>query len=121
MSKVACNINNGIYQDIGNIIESEEIADNEVAESIWFSNYYWIRKWLFKIKANGQHEVIIYRKNMNDIEDEGTVITQNGGSGTNYYSIEYEGVTGYQFKIGIKNLSGSNLTVEGHLEVFRNA
>lgn len=111
---------NIVYEDLGNIIPTETIADGLIAESAWFTNYYWVRHFLFKVRANGNYTVVIYRRNQGSVSDwSSTILASTTATGTAFAGIEYEGVGGYEFKIGIVNNSGGDLEVEGHLEVFR--
>lgn len=113
---------NTVYKDLGNIIETETVANGEYAESEWFDNYYWVRRFLFKVRANGNYTVVLYRRNSADtpVSDLSTsVLVSTTATGTSFAGIEYEAVGGYSFKVAIQNNSGGNLDIEANLEVFR--
>lgn len=117
---MACEVNNGIYYDIEDIISTETIADDAIAESSWYSNMSWVRRWLFKVRANGAYDIILYRRTSNNVSDNGTiVINRETATASNYHSIEFEAVGGYAFKVGIINRSGGNLEVQASVELFR--
>lgn len=117
---MACEGNNGIYYDIEDVVATETIADDAIAVSAWITNVAWVRRWLFKVRANGAYDIILYRKTSNDVEDDGTVIiNRETATGAGYHSTEFEGVGSYAFKIGIQNRSGGNLEVQASVELFR--
>lgn len=112
--------NNGIYYNIEDIIATETIANDAIAESSWYDNYHWVRKWLFKVRADGEHDIILYRKTQNGVEDNGTVVANRHiATGANFHSTQFEGLCGYSFKLGIQNRSGGNLEVQASVEMFR--
>jgi hypothetical protein len=113
--------NNGIYYDIEDVVETETIADDAIAESDWYNNMYWVRKFLFKVRANGAYDIILYKRSKNEIADIAkTIIKRATATGaTTYISTQLEDTCGYSFKIGIQNRSGGNLEVQASVELFR--
>lgn len=115
--------NNGYYKDFAEIINESGVANDAIAVSSWFDGYYWGRKFLMKVKAGGAYDVIIYRKNANDITDWSTEVIDSavtGDTSGSYASIEFDTVAGYSFRIGLVNRSGGAIDLEGHLELFKN-
>ena len=117
--------NNGIYQDLGAVVPLTAVSDGTYAESEWFDNYAWVRRFLFKIRSNKAWSLHIWRRNSDgSITDWGTttyISVSAGGTGTSYHTLEVDNLSGYSFKVGLRNDNGvgesANMALA--LEVFR--
>lgn len=125
MSGNIANNNNGIYQDLGLILPVQTLADGQYAKSDWFDEYYWVRKFLIKMRCNKAWSLHIWRKSSDgNVEDWGETIDSSSsatGTSTSYANIEFESVGGYSFQIGIRNNNGSaeDATIALSVEVFK--
>lgn len=117
---------NVVYEDLGQIINSADIANDAWAWSETFNSYHWVRNMIFQIISNTAHEIWLAKVSTDNTKVGEAILIKDslGVTDPTYYTVTTitgeNSIVGYAFKIGIRNKSGSgDMTVKCNLQVLR--